>query len=230
MIEILFVVGTRPELIKINSVLLDIIRRGWAYRLIHSGQHYDYNMSEIFFKELGLPRPHEFLEVKSGHQGVQTAEGLRKLEALLIERPPSLVIVVGDTNTTVFGALAAIKQGIPVAHVEAGVRSYDMTMPEEINRRVVDSISSFCFAPTERALTNLKREGRIQEGVYVGDTLIETALQIHDMALERSTILTDLELESKQFGLVTSHRKENVDSAENAQQIAEALWGLDLQI
>ncbi len=228
--DILFVVGTRPELIKIRSVLLEIVRRGWAYRLIHSGQHYDYNMSEIFFEELGLPYPHEFLEIKSRQQGSQTAEGLRKFEALLIDKPPNLVVVHGDTNTTLFGALAAIKQGIPVAHLEAGVRSFDMTMPEEINRRIVDSISTYCFAPTKRAVSNLKNEGKIDNVIFVGDTLVETAKEIRDMALTQSKILTNLKLKSKQFGLVTSHRKENVDSMQNAKQISEALLRLDLPL
>ena len=120
--EILFVVGTRPELIKIRSVLLEVMRRELKYTLIHTGQHYDYNMSNIFFKELGLPLPDKFLEISSGTQAEQTAEGLIKLEKILLQNKPSLVVVLGDTNTTLIGALSAVKVGIPVAHIEAGVR------------------------------------------------------------------------------------------------------------
>lgn len=228
--DFLFVVGTRPEFIKIRSVLLEFIRQKIPYRLIHSGQHYDYNMSEIFFKELGLPKPDIFLEVGSANQGGQTGEGLRKLEAILIARRPAAVIVQGDTNSTLFGALAAIKLGIPVAHIEAGVRSFDMTMPEEINRRMVDSISTFCFAPTRRALENLRQEGRRREAHLAGDTLVETAGRIREMALSRSRILDQLRLEPKTYAVVTSHRKENVDSPERSKELAKSLLALDLPV
>lgn len=228
--DFLFVVGTRPEFIKIRSVLLEVIRQKLPYRLIHTGQHYDYNMSEIFFKELGLPKPDTFLEIGSAHPGSQTGEGLRKLEELVIARRPKAVVVQGDTNTTLFGALAAIKWGIPVAHVEAGVRSFDMTMPEEINRRMVDSISTFCFAPTRRALGNLRHEGRIKESHLAGDTLVETAGRIQEMALSRSSILNHLNLMSKTYIVVTSHRQENVDSPERSRELAKALFELDLPV
>ncbi|OGH56154.1 MAG: UDP-N-acetylglucosamine 2-epimerase [Candidatus Lindowbacteria bacterium RIFCSPLOWO2_12_FULL_62_27] len=226
----LFVVGTRPEFIKIRSVLLEIIRRKHRYRLIHSGQHYDYNMSAIFFKELGLPEPDAFLEVGSDGPGGQTGEGLRKTEAVIAEHRPAAVVVQGDTNTTLFGALAAIKCGVPVAHIEAGVRSFDFTMPEEINRRMVDAVATFCFAPTARALGNLTHEGRAEASRLAGDTLVETAGRIRDMALKSSSILAQMNLQPCSYALVTSHRKENVDSPQRASAIAESLLQLDMPV
>lgn len=225
-----FVVGTRPEFIKIRSVLLEVIRRRLPYVLAHSGQHYDYNMSAVFFKELGLPKPDVFLEVGSDTQAGQTAEGLRRFEKILLKKNPAAVVVQGDTNTTLVGALAAIKLGIPVAHVEAGVRSFDMTMPEEINRRMVDSVSTFCFAPTRRAMSNLRREGRAAAAYFAGDTLVETAKVIRTIALRRSRILSTMRLRPRSYAVVTSHRKENVDSPERACSLAKALLKLGITV
>src|SRR2546421_333927 len=142
--KLAFVVGTRPEIIKLCAVHRELSRRGWPIQIIHTGQHYDDRMSQIFFRDLELPDPDVFLDVGSGSHGRQTGEGLARVEEALVAQRPDAVVVVGDTNSTVAGTLAAVKLGIPVAHVEAGVRSFDWTMPEELNRRLVDSLATIC--------------------------------------------------------------------------------------
>lgn len=223
-----FVVGTRPELVKIRSVL-EAAKQGCDFYLCHTGQHYDFNMNEVFFKELGIPTPDIFLGVGSNQHGVQTGEALQKLEGVLMDVRPDVVAVVGDTNTTLAGALAAIKLQIPVAHIEAGVRSFDMTMPEEINRRLVDSVATYCFAPTERAFANLQAEGRAAASYLAGDTLVETALSVSDLACS-SSVLETFTLEPKSYALATLHRSENVDNPEKAKHVVDALCRLALPV
>ncbi|MFQ5910463.1 MAG: non-hydrolyzing UDP-N-acetylglucosamine 2-epimerase [Thermoplasmata archaeon] len=203
------VVGTRPEIIKMAPIILELQRRSMDFRIVHTGQHYDLELSEVFFEELGLPRADDFLEVGSGTQAYQTAMSLMKLEEVFIEEKPHLVLVEGDTNTVLAGALAGAKLGIDVGHVEAGLRSHDLRMPEEHNRRLTDHLSKLLFAPTEWSATNLRKEGVWGEVFVTGNTVIDACLRYVPLALKKSRIMDEVEFE--EFALVTAHRAENVD-------------------
>lgn len=191
--------------------------------LVHTGQHYDKNMSDLFFEDLELPRPDIFLGVGSGSHAEQTAKVMIEFEKVLIKERPDLTIVVGDVNSTVACALTSIKWEIPVAHVEAGLRSFDRTMPEEINRVLVDAISDFLFITEKDAETNLLREGRPKEKIFfVGNVMIDTLLK-HKEQSNKSTILNQLQLKPKEYALLTLHRPSNVDVREKFETILEAL-------
>jgi UDP-N-acetylglucosamine 2-epimerase (non-hydrolysing) len=203
------VVGTRPEIIKMGPIVFELQRGAKEFEIIHTAQHYDKELSAIFFEELGLPAPDKTLDVGSGSQGQQTGEALVKLEGAFRESSPDLVLVEGDTNTVLAGALAATKMGTDVGHVEAGLRSHDLRMPEEHNRRLTDHLSKLLFAPTETAEENLRKEnvwGRIW---ITGNTVIDACMTFMDTASKKSNILDTIEFET--FSLVTAHRKENVD-------------------
>lgn len=219
--KVLSVVGARPQFIKAHPVHLSLVRH-FEHIIVHTGQHYDLEMSRIFFNELGIPEPGYNLEVGSASHGVQTGRMLERVERVLMEEAPDLVIVYGDTNSTLAGALAAVKLHIPLAHVEAGLRSYDRRMPEEINRIVADHLSNILFAPTETAVENLKREG-ILEGVHlVGDVMVD-ALYLHRDVARRSRILEELGVKEKGYLLVTVHRASNTDDRRNLEAITSAL-------
>lgn len=221
--KILSVVGARPNFMKIAPIVHELKRYNIAHILVHTGQHYDFRMSELFFEDLGLPKPDIDLGVGSGTHAQQTAEIMMRLEPVLNKENPSLLIVVGDVNSTVASALTAVKLGIPVAHIEAGLRSFDRTMPEEINRVLTDSISSYHFTTEESANINLKKEGiPVEKIFFVGNTMIDTLLRHLDMA-SRSTILEGLGIIEKEYGVVTLHRPSNVDNRENLKSILEAL-------
>lgn len=208
---ILVVVGTRPEIIKMGPIIFELRRREEEFEIIHTAQHYDRELSAIFFEELGLPVPNRTLDVGSGSQGQQTGEALVKLEGAFGESSPDLVLVEGDTNTVLAGALAAAKIGVDVGHVEAGLRSHDLRMPEEHNRRLTDHLSKLLFAPTKAAEQNLRKEnvwGRIW---VTGNTVIDACMTFMETALKKSDILSTVEFD--EFSLVTAHRKENVDNA-----------------
>ncbi len=190
--------------------------------LVHTGQHYDFNMSDVFFQELNLPAPDYYLGVGSGTHGEQTGKMLIEIEKVLLKENPDLVIVYGDTNSTLAGALAAAKMHIPVAHVEAGLRSFNREMPEEINRVLTDHVSTLLFAPTEAAVENLEKEG-IKDGVYrVGDVMFDLALRVSEIVNDEE-VLSKYGLEPKNYLLVTVHRAENTDKKENLWEIAKAL-------
>lgn len=209
--SVALVFGTRPEIIKLSPIIRELIRRHIAFKLIHSNQHYSYELDQIFFEDLKLPRPNFCLEVGSGEQGEQTAHALARIEAVLIETRPSAVVVQGDTNTCLAGSLAAAKLHVPLFHVEAGLRSKDRRMPEEINRVASDHCSDFLFAPTQAAADNLFREGIEQSKIKVtGNTIVDAVQQNIELA-RKSTILGDLRLEEKSYVLATLHRAENVD-------------------
>jgi UDP-GlcNAc3NAcA epimerase len=194
--------------------------------LVHTGQHYDGNMSQVFFDELGIPEPDYNLNVGSGTHGAQTGQMLEKIEQVLLKEKPDIVLVYGDTNSTLAGALAAVKLHIPVAHVEAGLRSFDTAMPEEINRILTDRISSCLFCPTRSAAENLKREG-IRTGIHVtGDVMYDALLSNLKRAEHISPILEGLRLRPKEYILVTVHRASNTDDPTTLRNICLALKAL----
>lgn len=198
--------------------------------IVHTGQHYDNSMSRVFFDELEIPKPYCNLDVGSSTHGMQTGMMLARIEEVLLKEKPDRVLVYGDTNSTLAGAIAAVKLNIPVAHVEAGLRSFNKRMPEEVNRVITDHISSLLFCPTESAVENLKREG-ITEGVYkVGDVMYDSVLYNLKKAEERSEILNDLKIEPKGYFLSTLHRQENTDDPERLASIFTVLSGLDYPI
>ena len=210
--KILSIVGARPEFIQAAPITRAIRdRQGYQEILVHTGQHYDYLMSQAFFDELGIPPPDYNLGVGSGRHGEQTAAMLVKLECVLLEERPDLVIVRGDTNSTVAAALAAVKLGIPTAHVEAGERSYDRRMPEEINRIVTDSISDIHFCASRAAVARLAKEGITRSVHWSGDVMYDALLQHLPTARHRSDVLNRLGLVPNRYVLVTLHRAANTD-------------------
>ena len=219
--KIVSIIGARPQFIKC-APLSRTIRREHKEVIVHTGQHYDSGMSDVFFDELGIPKPDYDLGIGSGPHGEQTARMLIEIEKVLMKEQPNLVLVYGDTNSTLAGALAASKLHIKVAHVEAGLRSFDRLMPEEINRVMTDHISNLMFCPTETAVKNLKNEG-ITDGVYnVGDVMLDALENNRKVAEEKSTILDDLGLPTKGFMVATVHRPSNTDSKENLSAIVKA--------
>lgn len=219
--KIATIVGARPQFIKLAPVSREL-RKDFDEVLIHTGQHYDYEMNRIFFEQLDIPEPDYYLGVGSGSHGYQTGEMLKKIEKVLMKENPRLVLVYGDTNSTLAGALAAVKLHIKVAHVEAGLRSFDKQMPEEINRILTDHVSDYLFAPTETAVKHLYNEG-ITENVYLtGDVMYDALLHNIQIARKESDILDRLHLKSKEYLLATVHRVENTDNKDNLTSIAEA--------
>lgn len=219
--KILSIVGARPQFIKC-APLSRAIRKDHEEILVHTGQHYDPEMSDIFFKELNIPEPDYNLGVGSGSHGEQTGKMLIEIEKVLLRESPNLVLVYGDTNSTLAGALAASKLDIKVAHVEAGLRSFDRAMPEEINRVLTDHTSNLLFCPTETALLNLKAEGIISS-YLVGDLMFDALKHNKKIAAEKSAILEDLCLTPKEYIVATVHRPSNTDSFENLSSIFKAL-------
>lgn len=220
--KIMSVVGARPNFVKIAPLIKRFSERNIDHVLIHTGQHYDYDMSRVFFSDLDIPEPDMNLGVGSGTHAVQTGRIMAALEKVLLTQQPDLTMVVGDVNSTIAAALASVKLGIPVAHVEAGYRSFDMHMPEEINRVLVDRISQLLFAPTENAVLNLMNEGTKRESVhFVGNIMIE-ALLSHKEQATQSSVLSDLSLEEKDYCLATVHRPQNVDDPTRLTSILEA--------
>jgi UDP-GlcNAc3NAcA epimerase len=213
LITIVTVVGARPQFIK-AAPLSKALKKHTQLRevMVHTGQHYDSNMSETFFNELSIKRPDYNLRVGSGGHGQQAGEIMKKLEPILIENKPRLAIIFGDTNSTLAGAITASKLRIPVAHVEAGLRSFNRKMPEEINRIVADHLASLLFCPTTTSVRNLEKEG-IRENVFnIGDIMYDVVLQFSSESEKGSSLLRDLELGKKDYILATIHRAENTDN------------------
>ena len=219
--KIVSIIGARPQFIK-AAPLSKKLREKFTEILVHTGQHYDHNMSEVFFKELGIPVPDYNLGVGSGPHGEQTGKMLIKIEKVLLKEKPDLVLVYGDTNSTIAGSLAAAKLHIKVAHVEAGLRSFNREMPEELNRVVTDHLSDLLFCPTETAVGNLRKEGIIKGVFNTGDVMYDAVLQFSKLAKEKSKILKTLNLEPKTYFYATVHRAENTDNLENLKNILEA--------
>jgi len=221
-LKILSVVGARPQFIK-SAVVSREIRKASKEILVHTGQHYDYKMSRIFFDELQIPEPDYNLEVGSGPHGWQTGQMLTKIEAVIRNEKPDWLLVYGDTNSTLAGALAAAKLHVKIAHVEAGLRSYNRLMPEEINRVLCDQISSLLFCPSTTAVKNLLAEG-ITKGVHlVGDVMQDILKQALPAALAKSEILSRLGLKDSEYCLATIHRAENTDNPSRLKNIIDAL-------
>jgi UDP-N-acetylglucosamine 2-epimerase len=228
--KILCVVGARPNFMKMAPVIEEIKRRTHHAILVHTGQHYDEEMSSVFFEELGLPAPDEYLGVGSGTHAVQTGRIMAEIEKVITREAPDLTLVVGDVNSTLAASIASIKLHIPVAHVEAGYRSFDMRMPEEINRILTDRISSFLFTPTEDCVLNLINEGIPKSGIFfVGNTMAETLLKTLPKIKKRD-ILTRLDISEKKYTIATVHRSENTDIRGNLKSLAEAFIEADTTI
>lgn len=224
--KLISVVGARPEFIQAAPVSR-ALRKKHQEILAHTGQHYDYLMSQTFFDELDIPAPDHNLEVGSGSHATQTAEILIRFEDLLLKEKPDCVIVRGDTNSTLAGALAASKLHIPTVHIEAGERSFDRRMPEEINRLVADKLSSAFFCVSQTAVRQLADEG-IEKNVYwVGDVMLDANIANRPIARQKSTVLSRLELAPCKYGLVTVHRAANTDDPSRLTSIVTALSQVD---
>ena len=223
-IKILILFGARPNFIKIAPLIEEFKKyKTFNLVLVHTGQHYNYEMSQLFFQDLKIPEPDYNLGVGSGSHAKQTAKIMEKLEPIVLKEKPNLVIVVGDVNSTLAGALTAAKLYIPVAHIEAGMRSYDKTMPEEINRVLTDHISDFLFCPTKTAVKNLEKEA-FKKGVYnVGDIMYDAFLKNIKIAEMKSNILQKVNLKAKEYILLTIHRASNTDNLGNLKKIITAL-------
>jgi UDP-GlcNAc3NAcA epimerase len=222
--RLMLVVGARPQIIKSAPIIREARKHDEIeLQLVHTGQHYDFEMSKVFFDEMALPEPLANLGVGSGSHAWQTGNMMIELEKTMIEHRPDVVMVPGDTNSTLAGAIVAAKLHLPVAHIEAGARSYDMRMPEEINRRLTDHCSSLLFVPTENCARNLDAEGLRRRAVKVsGDTMYDALLQ-HMPASSKSDILKELGLQSGEYAALTLHRSENVDNPKVLERIVKAM-------
>jgi len=228
---VLLVAGARPNFIKIAALLHAFAERGLERRICHTGQHYDDAMSAAFFRDLEIPDPDFELGVGSASHAVQTARIMERFDGVLDEQQFDLVVVVGDVNSTVACALVAVKRGIPVAHVEAGLRSFDREMPEEVNRVLTDAISDLLFTPSRGAGENLLREGRPDDSIhFVGNVMVDTLDRFTGYAVSRSTVFSDLGIENGPYALLTLHRPANVDDAGAFGGLLEAIETIAAEI
>lgn len=224
--KIVTVVGARPQFVKAAAVSRQLIKKGIKEVIVHTGQHFDKNMSDIFFEEMQIPKPDYLLNINSLGHGAMTGRMMEKIEVVLLDEKPNALMVYGDTNSTLAGALAAKKLHIPVIHVEAGLRSFNMNMPEEINRILTDRISDLLFCPTDPAVANLVREGFSSYDCSIiknGDVMQDAAIYYSQFSEKKSKIIKSLKLEATPFVLGTFHRQENTDELVNLQAIVDAL-------
>jgi UDP-GlcNAc3NAcA epimerase len=231
--KIITILGARPQLIKAASVSRAILNSGIREKIVHTGQHFDKNMSDIFIKEMGIPEPDYNLEINSLKHGAMTGRMIEKIEKVLLIENPNLVIVYGDTNSTLAGAIAAKKLHIKLAHIEAGLRSFNMQMPEEINRIITDRLSDYLFCPTVGAVKNLIAEGfeNFNSKLYnVGDVMYDAALYYSRLSQDKSSIISGFNLYNKKFILCTIHREENTDNVENLKSIISALNNINKEV
>lgn len=231
--KIVTVLGARPQFVK-AAVLSRVIQshRKMEEVIVHTGQHYDANMSDVFFKEMQIPEPKYNLNINGISHGAMTGQMLEKIEAILIEEKPDAVVVYGDTNSTLAGALAARKLQIKVIHIEAGLRSFNMSMPEEVNRILTDRISDLLCCPTQTALDNLNAEGfdSFDSKVVLSGDIMKDSLEFYTaLSEEKSTLVTDLDLQDNNFVLATIHRQENTDDVSKLKSIFEALEEIHLE-
>lgn len=227
--KIFSIVGARPQFIKL-APLSKALQGFHEEFIVHTGQHYDYAMSEKIFNDLGIRKPDIHLEARPGTQAAQTGEMMMKLEACMIEKKPDIVIVFGDTNSTLAGVLSASKLNIPIIHIEAGLRSYNRSMPEEINRIAADHLSKYLFVPTQTAVNILKKEGLKKNTFFTGDIMVDTMKNNIQIALKKSNIISELKLENKKYNLLTLHRNYNVDNTTLLEHILNQLGKLEEQI
>lgn len=236
--KILTIIGARPQFIKAATISRAIINhienqsQKIVEEIIHTGQHFDHNMSQLFFDEMGIPEPVVNLQINSRSHGAMTGQMLESIEREMINRKPDWVLVYGDTNSTLAGALAASKLHIPVAHVEAGIRSFNKAMPEEINRIITDHVSTLLFCPTKTAVINLKNEGLSNSRskiFHTGDVMYDAAIVFGKIANKKSTILQKYKLEHQKYYLTTVHRPENTDIPERLKGILEGLIQLSME-
>ena len=222
--KIAIILGTRPEIIKFSPIIRECKTQKLNYFILHTGQHYSQNMDSVFFDQLELPGARYNLNVGSGPHGKQTGQMLIGIEKILVKETPTVVLVEGDTNTVLAGAIAASKLNIKVGHVEAGLRSYDRKMPEEINRVLADHCSDYLFAPTEKSKEILLEEGIVEKNIFVvGNTVVDAVYQNLPIAESKMQILDQLNLQARNFILVTSHRQENVDDKQRFTGIVKGL-------
>jgi UDP-GlcNAc3NAcA epimerase len=220
------IVGARPQFVKLAVICQALSRRAdstqWRHTIVHTGQHYDPALSGVFFEELAIPRPDYDLEVGSGSHGNQTADMLKRLEPVLAKEKADWVLLYGDTNSTLAGALVAAKASLSIAHIEAGLRSYRRGMPEEINRIVADHLSDLLFCPTDLAMENLRKEGLGNKAVWTGDVMLDASLEYRQLAESRGSALAQT-WQPGEFALATVHRAENTDDADRLREIVSAL-------
>ncbi len=225
--KIITVIGARPQFVK-SGPLSNELRKQFQEVIVHSGQHYDANLSEIILRDIGSPKPDYFLKTEGSTHATQTASILRSTEKVFIDEKPDAVIVFGDTNTTLAATIAAAKLGIKIVHVEAGLRSFNREMPEEINRIATDSLSDILFAPTEVALQHLKNEGLEAKSFMTGDIMVDSVKTVSSTIDE--TILAEWKLQNDNYYLLTMHRPYNVDNKENLLRILNDLAQLDAEV
>ena len=231
MTDLMIVVGARPQFIKTAPVIKEISSRNIDLTVVHSGQHYDPEMSAIFFRELRIPKPSVNLHSGSGSHARQTATIMRRLEATILAHNPKIVVVAGDTNTTLAAAITGAKLNVPVAHIEAGLRSYDLSMPEEINRRLTDHCSVLLFAPTKTAMRNLRNEGLQRMAYLTGDTMVDSLRMVMPVLRSREAdLLKRFKLKSRDYVLVTLHRPSNVDDLDRLRRIQNAIKNVAMRL
>lgn len=223
--KIITIIGARPQFIKASAFSKKLASQNRIQEiLVHTGQHYDENMSNIFFNEMGIPKPNYNLQIGSGNHGTQTGNMMIKIEEIVLTEKPDALLVYGDTNSTLAGALVASKLHIPIAHIEAGLRSFNKKMPEEINRILTDHCAEWLFVPTQTATQNLLNEGINKDKIFeVGDIMFDVAKLYANVAEKQSKIINNLSISYKSYILVTIHRAENTDNAEKLKNIFEAL-------
>jgi UDP-N-acetylglucosamine 2-epimerase len=229
-INFVTIVGNRPQFIKMAPVSIELASRGYNELIVHTGQHYDENMSQIFFDELGIPEPHINLTISGKTHAEMTGEIMIKAEELLLQQKPKWVMIYGDTNSTLAAALAAVKLCIPIAHVEAGPRIYDINTPEEINRVVADYVSTLRFCPDVVSVQNLAKENIVKGVYFTGDTMYDAFLKFSRIAEQKSHILRSLDLVGKEYALMTIHRPFNTDTMEACGRIAEVLENSEIPV
>lgn len=222
--KIVSIVGARPQFVKLGP-LSRLIRETFQEVIIHTGQHFNKEMSELFFADLELPQPEYNLNINSGNHGEQTGRMMIELEDVIIKTKPAIIIIFGDTNSTLAGALVAAKLHIPVIHVEAGLRSFNKFMPEEINRVVADHVSDFLYTPTENAMRNLKKEGLIEKAINTGDIMVDSIKYAKSRG--NLEILKNLRIVSENYYLLTLHRPYNVDDVNKLYLILDQVESLD---